>query len=55
MGGIKETQEMLDFCVSKNIVSDIEIVSANQLDEAFERTAKSDVKFRFVLDCSTII
>jgi alcohol dehydrogenase (NADP+) len=53
IGGIKETQEMLDFCAEKGIVSDIEIISANQIDEAYERTVKADVKYRFVIDINT--
>ncbi|HND83555.1 MAG TPA: NAD(P)-dependent alcohol dehydrogenase [Chitinophagales bacterium] len=54
IGGIAETQEMLDFCVAHNIVSDIEIINANYIDEAYERVIKSDVKYRFVIDCKTI-
>ncbi len=54
IGGIKETQEMLDFCAEKNIVSEIELISANKINEAYERMLKSDVKYRFVIDNSTI-
>lgn len=54
IGGIKETQEMLDFCAQKGIVSDIELIGADRLGEAYERTMKSDVKYRFVIDISTI-
>ncbi|KAJ3058594.1 hypothetical protein HDU98_005305 [Podochytrium sp. JEL0797] len=50
VGGIKETQEMLDFCGEHNITSDIELVGANYAEKAWERMLKSDVKFRFVLD-----
>lgn len=52
-GGIAETQEMLDHCGKHNIVSDIELINSKQINEAFERTLRSDVKYRFVLDCST--
>eukprot|EP01110_Echinostelium_bisporum_P011973 TRINITY_DN6119_c0_g1_i2.p1 TRINITY_DN6119_c0_g1~~TRINITY_DN6119_c0_g1_i2.p1 ORF type:complete len:349 (+),score=82.64 TRINITY_DN6119_c0_g1_i2:53-1099(+) len=54
IGGIKETQEMLDFCAAHNIVSDIELIAPSQIDEAYERVLKSDVKFRFVIDNSKI-
>jgi uncharacterized zinc-type alcohol dehydrogenase-like protein len=50
IGGIKETQEMLDFCGKHNIVSDIELVDVSYANKAYERMLKSDVKFRFVLD-----
>jgi uncharacterized zinc-type alcohol dehydrogenase-like protein len=50
VGGIKETQEMLDFCGKHNITSDIELVSCDYANKAWERMLKSDVKFRFVLD-----
>lgn len=54
IGGIAETQEMLDFCAEHGIVSDIEMVNAQQIDEAYERMLKSDVKYRFVIDCATM-
>lgn len=50
IGGIAETQEMLDFCADKGIVSEIEMINAQQIDEAYERMGKSDVKYRFVID-----
>jgi len=50
IGGIKETQEMLDFCGEHNIVSDIEMTTYDKLDEAWTRVVKGDVKYRFVLD-----
>ena len=50
IGGIKETQEMLDFCGEKNVVCDIERVPLSYVNEAMERLAKSDVRYRFVLD-----
>ncbi|MBL7663056.1 NAD(P)-dependent alcohol dehydrogenase [bacterium] len=54
IGGIKETQEMLDFCAEHNIVSDIELIPVQQINTAYERMIKSDVKYRFVIDCATI-
>jgi uncharacterized zinc-type alcohol dehydrogenase-like protein len=47
---LKETQEMLDFCAEHNIVSDIETIPMQKIDEAYERMLKSDVKYRFVID-----
>ncbi len=54
IGGIKETQEMLDFCGEKNIVCDIETISIDQINEAYERVLKSDVKYRFVIDMTSL-
>ncbi|QJX47362.1 NAD(P)-dependent alcohol dehydrogenase [Hymenobacter taeanensis] len=54
IGGIQETQEMLDFCAEHNIMSDVEIIPMNYINEAYERMLKSDVKYRFVLDLATI-
>jgi len=54
IGGIRETQEMLNFCASHNIEPKIEVISADQIDEAYERVLASDVKYRFVIDVSTI-
>ena len=53
IGGIKETQEMLDFCGKKNIVCDIETITADQIDVAYERTVAGDVKYRFVIDTAS--
>jgi uncharacterized zinc-type alcohol dehydrogenase-like protein len=50
IGGIKETQEMLDFCAEHAITSDIEMIPIQQINEAYERVLKSDVKYRFVID-----
>jgi uncharacterized zinc-type alcohol dehydrogenase-like protein len=50
IGGIAETQEMLDFCAEKGIVSDIEMIQVQQIDEAYDRMVKGDVKYRFVID-----
>jgi uncharacterized zinc-type alcohol dehydrogenase-like protein len=54
IGGIKETQEMLDFCAEHNIVSDIEIIPMQKVNEAYERMLKSDVKYRFVIDMASL-
>jgi uncharacterized zinc-type alcohol dehydrogenase-like protein len=54
IGGIRETQEMLDFCAEHNITSDVEIISMNQVNEAYERVLKSDVKYRFVIDMASL-
>ncbi len=54
IGGIKETQEMLDFCAKKKVLSDIELIPASQINEAYERTIKGQVKYRFVIDNNTL-
>ena len=54
IGGIAETQEMLDFCAEKNIVSDIELISIQKINEAYERMLKGDVKYRFVIDMKSL-
>ncbi len=54
IGGIKETQEMLDFCAEHNIVSDIELIPIQQINTAYERMINSDVKYRFVIDMATL-
>ncbi|MCX6500077.1 MAG: NAD(P)-dependent alcohol dehydrogenase [Arthrobacter sp.] len=54
IGGIAETQEMLDFCAEHGVVSDVEVVRADQLNEAYDRMVAGDVKYRFVLDASTL-
>ena len=54
IGGIAETQEMLDFCADKGIVSDIEMIRVQQIDEAYDRMIKGDVKYRFVIDNATL-
>ena len=53
VGGIPETQEMLDFCAEHGIVSEVEVVSASEINMAYDRTVKSDVKYRFVIEAST--
>ena len=54
IGGIKETQEMLDFCGKHNIVSDIEMIDIQNINEAYDRLQKSDVKYRFVIDMKSL-
>ena len=54
VGGIQETQEMLDFCAQHQIVSDIEMIPMNGINQAYERMQQSDVKYRFVIDMSTL-
>ena len=54
IGGMKETQDMLDYCAEKNIVSDIELIGYDRLEEAYARVVKGDVKYRFVLDGKTL-
>jgi uncharacterized zinc-type alcohol dehydrogenase-like protein len=54
IGGIAETQEMLDFCGEHNIVSDIEMINIQQINEAYERLLKGDVKYRFVIDMASL-
>ncbi|QIK79287.1 NAD(P)-dependent alcohol dehydrogenase [Sphingomonas piscis] len=53
IGGIRETQEMLDFCAEHGITSDIEMIRGDQINEAYERMLRSDVKYRFVIDIAT--
>jgi uncharacterized zinc-type alcohol dehydrogenase-like protein len=54
IGGIAETQEMLDFCAERGITSDIELIAIDKINEAYERMLKSDVKYRFVIDMATL-
>lgn len=54
IGGIRETQEMLDFCAANGITSDVEIIPIQKVNEAYERMLKSDVKYRFVIDMSSL-
>lgn len=54
IGGMRETQEMLDYCAEKGIVADVELTSYDKLGEAYERVLKGDVKYRFVLDSRTL-
>ncbi len=54
IGGIPETQEMLDYCAAHNIVSDVEMIDMKDINEAYERMLKGDVKYRFVIDLATL-
>ncbi len=54
IGGLPETQEMLDFCGAHNIACDIEMIRMDQINEAYERMLKSDVKYRFVIDMASL-
>jgi len=54
IGGLPETQEMLDFCAEHNIVSDIELIAMKDINTAYDRLEKSDVKYRFVIDMATL-
>lgn len=54
IGGLPETQEMLDYCAEHNIVSDVEVINMNYINEAYERMLKGDVKYRFVIDMATL-
>ena len=53
IGGMPELQEMIDFCGEHNITSDVEVISASYINESYERTIASDVKYRFVIDAKT--
>lgn len=54
IGGIAETQEMLDYCAEHNIVSDVEVIAIKDINEAYERMLKGDVRYRFVIDMATL-
>jgi uncharacterized zinc-type alcohol dehydrogenase-like protein len=54
IGGIQETQEMLDFCAAHRIESDVEVIAAEKLNEAYERMLRGDVRYRFVVDAATL-
>jgi uncharacterized zinc-type alcohol dehydrogenase-like protein len=54
IGGIKETQEMLDYCAAHNITSDVEVINIKDINTAYERMIKGDVRYRFVIDTSTL-
>ncbi len=54
IGGLPETQEMLDYCAEHNIVSDVEVINIDYINEAYERMLKGDVKYRFVIDLATL-
>ena len=54
IGGIRETQEMLDFCAEHGITSDVEVIPIQQINTAYDRLAKGDVKYRFVIDMASL-
>jgi alcohol dehydrogenase (NADP+) len=54
MGGIRETQEMLDFCGEHGITADIERIAASDINQAYERMLRNDVKYRFVIDMASL-
>ena len=54
IGGIPETQEMLDFCAAHGVASDVEMIGISQINDAYERLLKSDVKYRFVIDMASL-
>jgi alcohol dehydrogenase (NADP+) len=54
IGGIRETQEMLDYCAEKNISSDVELIPIQKIEEAYERTVRGDVRYRFVIDIASL-
>ncbi len=54
IGGIAETQEMLDFCAKKNVLADVEVIAAKDINSAYERMLRSDVRYRFSIDCATL-
>ncbi len=54
IGGIAETQEMLDFCGQHIITADVEVIPVQKIDEAYERLARSDVKYRFSIDLASL-
>ncbi|HEX7958250.1 MAG TPA: NAD(P)-dependent alcohol dehydrogenase [Pyrinomonadaceae bacterium] len=54
IGGIRETQEMLDYCAEKGITSDIELIPVHRIDEAYDRTVRGDVRYRFVIDIGSM-
>jgi uncharacterized zinc-type alcohol dehydrogenase-like protein len=54
IGGIRETQEMLDFCAEHGIASDVEVIPIQEIEEAYRRMLKSDVRYRFVIDIASL-
>ena len=53
-GGIRETQEMLEFCAEHGVAAEVEIIPADKINEAFDRVLASDVRYRFVIDTATL-
>jgi uncharacterized zinc-type alcohol dehydrogenase-like protein len=54
IGGLPETQEMLDYCAEHNIVSEVEVIDIKDINEAYERMLKGEVRYRFVIDMATL-
>jgi uncharacterized zinc-type alcohol dehydrogenase-like protein len=54
IGGIAETQEMLDYCAANGIATDVEVIPVQRINEAYERMLRNDVRYRFVLDLATL-
>ncbi len=54
IGGIRETQEMLDFCAEKNILPDCEMIRMDEINDAFDRMERADVRYRFVIDMASL-
>jgi len=54
IGGIRETQEMLDFCAEHGITADVEVIPIQKINEAYDRMLKGDVKYRFVIDMASL-
>lgn len=54
IGGIRETQEMLNFCAAQNVASDVEVIPIQQLDQAYKRLLRGDVRYRFVVDIAIL-
>ena len=54
IGGIAETQEMLEHCANHGVVSDVEVIPIQKINEAYERVLKSDVRYRFVIDLASL-
>ena len=54
IGGIAETQEMLNFCAKKNVLPDVEMIRMDQINEAFDRLERADVRYRFVIDMASL-
>jgi uncharacterized zinc-type alcohol dehydrogenase-like protein len=54
IGGIRETQEMLDFCAERGLTADVEVIPITDIEKAYARMLKSDVKYRFVIDMASL-
>ncbi len=54
IGGIQETQEMLDFCAKEHVLADVEVIPMKDINDAYERMIKGDVRYRFVIDLKTL-